>query len=103
MNKKTLNDVWFTLEDSTQYVNLGVQINGELNIIQVNFIRNSANWGVVIVDPDGKTYTVLNQLKNSEMAKTFRINGSNSSYGLYVRRGVTAGNYAVRWTETVRK
>ena len=61
-----MKKTWVTVNDQADYVNLGVEINGELNIIQVNFINNCWNWGVTVVDPDGNTYTILNKTDSND-------------------------------------
>lgn len=97
MNEK-VNEMWFTVGDNTRYANLGVLIHDELNVIQVNFIRNSANWGIMVVDPDGKTHTALRQLKESDIEMSFTIDGSDSVYELYIHH--VPACFVVRLVET---
>ena len=48
--------IQITAKDAT-YVNIGVVVNKELCFFQLDFIKNSHNWGVVLVNPDGKSVT----------------------------------------------
>lgn len=56
------------VSEENRYVSLGLSIPGveEIQIFDVNFIRNTHNWGITVVDPDGKSTTKLTKLcKNS--------------------------------------
>lgn len=48
---------WLQVPDTCSYVNYGVDDGTCLNYIEVNIIRNAHNYGVSIVDMDGKEYT----------------------------------------------
>lgn len=63
------------VSEENRYVSLGLNIPDieEIQIFDVNFIKNTHNWGgVTVVDPDGKTTTKLTKIcKNSLEVEIF--------------------------------
>lgn len=56
------------VSEKNGYVSLGLNMPGieELQVFDLNFLRNAHNWGITVVDPDGNTTTKLTKLcKNS--------------------------------------
>ena len=43
----------------TNYINIGCPIQDEMCFFEIDFIVNAHNWGVTVVDPDGKSTTRL--------------------------------------------
>ena len=63
MKVKT-NVLTILVSEENRYVSLGLDIPGieEIQIFDVNFIKNTHNWEITVVDPDGKTTTKLTKL-----------------------------------------
>lgn len=71
------------LRDTTSYCHLGVEINGELNIVELNFINSNLNWGASIITPDGKIYTKVTSHKSNKPV-TFKFNIDDLVYCLSI-------------------
>ena len=57
------------VSEENRYVSLGLNIPDieEIQIFDVNFIKNTHNWGITVVDPDGKTTTKLTKICKSSL------------------------------------
>lgn len=81
-----MNEVYLTVSEDARYVNIGVLINGELNIVQINFIDNIHNWGICIVDPDGICHTKLAAVSIDKITMRFNMEDTESTYTACVIR-----------------
>ncbi len=52
--------------ESSKYVNLGCMVCGELTFFGINFIRNTHNWGCVLMNPDGESLMYVTDYDEDE-------------------------------------
>lgn len=38
-----------------KYVNVGIVLNDDIAVFELNFFTNAHNWGVVLINPDGES------------------------------------------------
>ena len=66
------------VSEKNGYVCLGLNMPGieELQMFDLNFLRNAHNWGVTVVDPDGKTTTKLTKLSKVSLEVEIEFDGN---------------------------
>lgn len=79
-----MKETYITISDDTSFCNVGVSINEELEIIEINFIKNSRNWGILVVDPDGIIHNSIISNEKERIEISFDI--ESIKYSLIVRK-----------------
>ena len=72
-----------TLKNNVDYIGFGIEINGEINYLDVNFIRNPYTYGLLVTDPDGNSYSKFVSYKIIYCDVKFKFEGLDITVALY--------------------
>lgn len=90
-----MNNIHLQIPEENRFINVGLLIEGELNYIDINFIKNPHYWGINIVNPDGEDKVIMKPYNEYELIYNFGY--KDKCINLTIMR--TDNNYEIIWDD----